>query len=318
MPSPDIGNDMGGGLRGLTYNLSGAVTDPQGHPLDGAHIIVLDQGTARVVASAVSFPNGSFEVSNLPAGQYIITATSGLYQVQKQVDVNSSFGSIDLQIPVQADSGGVQGGNSVSVKQFEVPKKARKLLQEARKAYQEQKRDEAIRRTDEALKVFPDFSEALTFRAVFYLQDEQGEQARTLTEKAVHDDPTYGLGYVVLGAAYNMLTRFDDALRVLGRAFSFTPQSWQGHYESARAHLGKNQFDDALDQINKAAQNAPKEFTAIYLVRAQASLGLKKYGDASAALKDYLKADPHGSGAQEAQRILNDLQSKSSATMASE
>jgi tetratricopeptide (TPR) repeat protein len=306
----DQGADIG------THTLTGSVTDSSGHPLNGAQITVRDPGTGQLMGSAVTLPDGSFEIANLPRGRYLITALSGIYQAQEQISLLSSYGEVVLRIPIQYDSGGVQGGNTVSVRQFQVPEKARKLLDRARKAYKEQKQEEAVRRTEEALREDPDFSEALTFRAILYLAGNQGEEARKLTEKAVREDPNYGLGYIVLGAAYNMLTRFDDALRVLGRAFSFTPQSWQGYYEAARAHLGKNEFRQALEQVNKAAQYAPKNFTAIHLLRAQACLGLNDYPQAAAALETYLKADPNGSGAAEAREVLNRM--RADGTIASE
>jgi uncharacterized protein HemY len=318
MGSEMSSREMGHALENPSYSLRGTVTDFHGHPLDGAHITAYELLSGHIVVSAVSLPNGSFEVQGLPGGEYLIRATSGLSQAQKQVAVTTPFVQVELRVPIHRDDGGVQGGDTVSVSQFQVPKKARKLLQEARQAYRDNKRDKALRRTNEALKVFPDFSEALTFRAGFYLQDNQADQARKLAEKAIQDDPTYGLAYIVLGSAYNALTRFDDALRVLGRAFSFTPLSWQGYYESARAHLGKNEFGDALRQVDKAAEHAPRNFTSIYLLRAQACLGLKKYDEAITALEGYLKADPDGSNAQQARSLLKRLQSESNTTAASE
>jgi Tfp pilus assembly protein PilF len=305
------------GTFDVDYSLSGRVTDFQGHPLTEAHIILTELQSGRVVGSSLSHADGSFQIENLSPGQYVLTANKGIYQVQQQVALTGPFAEVTLQLPVRRDNGGVQGGDTVSVRQFQVPKKARKLLDEAQKAYQDNNRDKAIRRTDEALQQFPDFGEALTLRAVLYLQENQGDKARKLSEKAIQDDPTYGLGYIVLGSAYNMLGRFDDALRALARAVSFTPNSWQGYYESARAHLGKKEFRQALEDVNKAANSAPKNFTAIHLVRAQAYLGLNSYPDAMTSLKEYLKLDPKGDEAPAAQQMLNRLQSSSPTTEAS-
>jgi predicted Zn-dependent protease len=313
-PSSAIGRSRGmDALSGMNYTLTGTVTDLQNHPLKQAHITITELGTGRVLGSSMSSESGAYVLPDLPPGEYLITATSGLYQVQHQISLNSLSMKLDLQIPVQRDNGGVIGGDTVSVHQFEVPKKARKLLQEARKAYQDKEKNKAIQRTDAALEQYPDFGEALTLRAVLYLQDNQIDQARKLSEKAIKADPTYGLGYVVLGAAYNMLTRFDDALRVLGHAFSFTPDSWQGYYEAARAHMGKKDYRKALEDTNRAAQFAPKNFTQIHLMRAQAELGLQDYSQAAVSLKAYLEADPKGSEAAEAQRILDQIQSSSPA-----
>jgi outer membrane protein assembly factor BamD (BamD/ComL family) len=310
-PSSAIGPSRGmdRGPNSMDYTLTGTVTDSQNHPLKQAHITISELGTGRVMGSSLSSETGAYQFPDLPPGEYLVTATSGLYQVQHQISLDSLSSTLDLRIPVQHDNGGVIGGNTVSVRQFEVPKKARKLLQEARKAYDDKQKDKAIQRTDAALQQYPDFGEALTLRAVLYLQDNQIDQARKLSEKAIKADPSYGLGYVVLGAAYNMLTRFDDALRVLGHAFSFTPDSWQGYYESARAHLGKKDYRKALEDTNRAAQYAPKNFTQIHLMRAQAELGLQDYSQAAVALQAYLKADPKGSEAAEAQRMLDQIQS---------
>ncbi len=317
--NPDVSNDGFGfpsrrGAFGMntrvSYSLSGVVTDFQGHRLGNANVTVQEMITGRVIGSISTQPDGSFHLADLPEGNYEVVATSGLYQAQRQVEISSAFAQVTLRLPVRPDNGGVSGGESVSVNQFQVPKKARKLFQEAQKAYAQQKRDEAIQRTEQALQQYPDFSEALALRAVLYLQDNQVDQARKFSEKAIKDDPTYGLSYIVLGTAYNMLTRFDDALRVLSRAFSFTPNSWQGYYESARAHLGKKEFRKALDDSDKAVQFAPKNFAPIYLLRANAFLGMKDTARAIASLQRYLKTDPKGPQASDAQKMLQQLQSQ--------
>ncbi|MGE0407020.1 MAG: tetratricopeptide repeat protein [Candidatus Korobacteraceae bacterium] len=299
--------------------LSGRVLNSHGAPVADASVSLLRVRTGQVIASTSSLPDGSYEITNIPSGQYVVTIVSGLHQTQQEVTLTDALdGELNFQIAAAEDGPVANGSATVSVAQLQVPKKARKLLNEAQEAYEDGKREEAIHNTEQALAEFPDFSEALAYRAMLYMEDRQGEEARSLLERAVAVDPNYGMGYVILGSAYNMLTRFDDALRVLKQAFSYAPQSWQRSFEAARAYLGKEEYAKSLEQVNRAAQYAPSRITAIYLLRAQSYLGMHNYAAATANLSAYLKEDPDGVYATQAQKLLDSIQIVSQPAMAAE
>ena len=109
------------------------------------------------------------------------------------------------------------------------------------------------------------------------LERNDSTGARADMEEAVKDDPGFSMGYIVLGATYNSLSLFDDALRVLDRGVAMSPTRWQGYYEMVKACLGKGDFQTAVRQLNKPQQLAPEAFAPLHLVKAHALLGLKAY-----------------------------------------
>ncbi|MGZ4826269.1 MAG: hypothetical protein ACXVY9_02820, partial [Terriglobales bacterium] len=70
---------------------------------------------------------------------------------------------------------------------------------------------------------------------------------------------------------------------------------------------GKGQFEAALRQINKAAQMAPPNYSAIHLVRAHALLGVKDYNQAVAELEQFIVADPGNSESAKARETLGQV-----------
>ncbi len=116
---------------------------------------------------------------------------------------------------------------TVSVAQMKVPEKARKLLEKAQSCLDKRKLQEADTYVSQALEVYPDFAEALTMRGLMFLDGHHLDDAAASLEKSTRADSSYAMGYIVLGAVYNMQSRFDDAIRVLDRGLTLKPQSWQ-------------------------------------------------------------------------------------------
>jgi tetratricopeptide (TPR) repeat protein len=206
------------------------------------------------------------------------------------------------------------GNSTVSVAQLKVPERAAKAYAKAQEAFHKNKRDEARSQVDKALQLFPRYAQALTLRGLLYLDDQQPAQAIEPLEQAIKYDFSYGMGYVVLGAAYNLLARYDDAQRSLQRGVALLPTSWQAQFELSKAELGKGQFSEALRHVNRAGDLAPAGFPAIHLVRAHALLGLKNYTDAITELERYLGGESNSVASAKARETLNRARAFAAAT----
>ena len=75
--TPDINFDLDLREEGL-YMVTGTVTDPSGNPVEGAMIVAEDEG--EVVATEMSDVDGTYTLSNMPSGSYVIKATSVAYE----------------------------------------------------------------------------------------------------------------------------------------------------------------------------------------------------------------------------------------------
>jgi len=197
---------------------------------------------------------------------------------------------------------------TVSVAELKVPDKARTAYEKAEAAFDQHKIGEAQRKIDKALQIFPRYTQALTLRGIIDLTQYQPAKAREPLEQAVQYDPSDGIALIALGATYNALARFDDALRILDRGLTLAPSNWQAHFETAKALLGKGQYQGSLREVDKARRLAPARFAAtLHLVRAHALLGLKSYGPAATELEQYLGEEPNGPNSQEARRTLDQV-----------
>jgi thioredoxin-like negative regulator of GroEL len=292
-------------MRGMGSTLSGSVRTIDGRPVPNARIEVRDLGTLQVVASGYTLPGGAFEFSSLPSGRYEVVASAGLQEARERVDLMGMY-NVDLRIGdvAQRDGG---GGSTVSVAQLKIPDKARKALHKAEQALQNHQLEEARKQIDKALQVAPKYSAALTMRGILDLSENRLQQAQTACEQAIRSDSNYAMAYVVLGATYNVLDRFEDALRTLNQGLALSPNSWQGHFEMAKALLGKAQYAESLRQINRAAQLVPASYAPVHLVRAHALLGLKNYPQAIAELEQYLGGAPDGADAASARQTLDQV-----------
>ncbi len=301
---PNAGHN---GFGQTMNNLAGSVRTTAGQPVRNARVELRTMSTGQPVASGYTLPNGSFEFNNVPPGSYDLVAVLGVNEARQRVDLRQPNIGVQLILATDADANSGSGNATVSVAQLHVPDKARKLFAKAEEAMHKQKLPQAREAVAKALQVFPQYAQALTLRGILNLQDNHVDAACADLEQAIKDDYSYGMAYVALGAAYNLVNRFDDSLRVLQRGVSLSPASWQAHFEFSKALLGKGQFAAAFRQANKAAELAPVNYPAIHLVRAHALLGMKDYNQAVAELEQFLGTEPAGADSAHARETLNQV-----------
>jgi tetratricopeptide (TPR) repeat protein len=112
----------------------------------------------------------------------------------------------------------------------------------------------------------------------------------------------------VIGAAFNVESKFDDAIRALERGQSLSPDSWQAYFEMGKALLAEGQYEPSLRQFDRAQTLLANDLPVIHLAKARALLGLKNYPDASTELQAFLAREPQGPRSQEAQKLLAQAQ----------
>lgn len=283
--------DMHRGMPSMSSgSLNGKVTNNLGKPVPDARVEARSIRTGQVAASTYTSSNGSFEMV-VPGGDYEVVAASGIAEARDRVSINDLDATVNLRLPSGNDDGGV-AGDSVSVAQYKVPEKARNELHKAQSAAHKGKVDEVEKHLTEALNIYPDFSEALTMRAIDELDHNNLANATADLEHAIKSDASYGTAYLVLGAAYNVQKRWDDAARVLDRGLSLQPNSWQGFFELGKTYVGKADYQKALATLDKAQALAPQDYAPVHLVKAHVLLSQKNYNQAMGELQAYLDRAP--------------------------
>jgi tetratricopeptide (TPR) repeat protein len=128
------------------------------------------------------------------------------------------------------------------------------------------------------------------------------ERARDDAEKAIEYDANFAAGYIVLGAVYNSLGQFDDAIRTLDRAIALLPNSWQLYYEMSYALLGKGDFLGGLRQAERASSLGAGNYPDLHLVKAYCYEGLKNRSAATAEREAFRSFDQRNPVFAEARR----------------
>ena len=291
---------------GSLGTVSGSVRTADNKPAANARVELRTLTTGSAIASGYTNGEGRFEFQNITMGSYEVVVDSGLDQVRDRVTVQNDLAMITLRLPTSFTKGDGDG-STVSVAQLKIPDKAREEDKKARQALEKKDIASATKHAEKALQITPLYAAALTTRALIELDSDKTDTAIADLEKAVKADAGYGLSFLVLGAAYNQLQHFDDAIRTLDHGVALMPNYWQGYFELGKAYLGKNDLVHAQEQIDRCAQRAPADYAPLHLVRANLELALKNYPAAMTELEAYLDREPNGANSVEARQTLGQV-----------
>lgn len=288
---PAFSNDTS---SGPDYGIAGLVVDAGNHAISNVEIEVRELGRGNIVSSTWTNIAGQYRISNIPRGEYEISAITGLNELHDRVSVVGGSASVNFRFAnLKAAAAGDANANTVNLSDFKVPEKARKALRKAQDALPSGNYERVSRYLAEALSIYPQYGEALTLNAFLKLQKHEFDGARADLERALQYNAGYPTTYFLLAASYNQDDRFEDALRTAGQGIRLAPQAWQGYFEMSRALLGKNQFMEALRQASKAVELGGN-FPLVHLLKGDAFAGLKDYESAIGEMQVYLKNEPNG------------------------
>jgi tetratricopeptide (TPR) repeat protein len=292
-----------------TFNtLTVTVRDSKGLPVADARVEVRAvMSTMGSVPGGYTDKAGVFEIANVSEGQYEVVVQKNLNQATERAEVGSGMGLVAVRLDDHQKTSEAGDATSVSLAQFQVPKKAREAFKKAQAAVDERKIDVAEKHIAKALELYPDYAEALTLRGILNLEEKNTEAAIDDLDHAVKTDPGYAMAYLALGAAFNMAGRYDEALRSLDRGIALKPQSWQAYFEIGKARIGKAEYAAAIRSLDKAQSLANGKYPLVHLAKAHAMLALKNYPDAMNELQAFIDQAPKAPQADSARETLQQV-----------
>ncbi len=289
------------GKRG---SLEGNVVTSTGEPVSDARVELRTLGGMTVSTTEVG-SSGSFHIADLQPGWYELVASSGIHRSSTTLSISSFVERMTIQIDTAPAR--PQGGNVVSVSSLTVPSKARKAFEAADQRFRENDVRGAWERVEKALQAFPKYAAALTLRGLLKMQTNQPQQAVDDFVGAMEADRSYELAYAGLAADYNLMGRFDEALRVLDQGNSLASPLWLAHFEASKALLGKKSFDRALAEADRARSLLGKDLPMLNVVKGYAYIGLNDMNSGATALQQYLRQESTGPLADKVRAVLASL-----------
>ena len=291
-------------------SVEGTVKTVKGDLLTNVRVDLHDISGGKVIASAYTNSGGTFQFDSVPEGTYEVVAVSGTNETSERVNVGSFNSMVSLRLPGNDVPHDIAGSNTVSVSQYRVPAKAREELLKSQEASRRSKPEEAAKHLARALEIDPDFSDALTMRAIGSLMADLPAAIADL-EHAIKIDGSNSLALTVLGAAKNEQGKFDEALLYLQHSESLAPDRWQTYFELAKTNIGKSEYAAGLRYLDKAVSMLAQDYSPIHLLRGRALFSMRRYAEAAVELDAYLQMEPNSPGApaaremrEQAQRLL--------------
>ena len=283
--------------------LRGTVVNFDTSPVADAMVEVRNVQSGSVVARAYTTGSGEFQVPGVVPGEYVVSVVDGARTTQQQIAFSGFEPDIKISMsePTRTPTG---KGTTVSVANLSVPEKAKRALQSAQKAISKNKLEEAASELQRALTIAPHYPEALSLRAVVYLAKGDSKAALEDAHRAVQIDPSSSLAYTILGASYNAAGDFLQATASLQQAVKIDPNFWQGHYEMAKSLYGQGKSASALQEVEAAKRNVPKDFSQIHLICGAILMQLHRTNEAAEELQQFLKEDPKNPEAANVERTL--------------
>jgi len=286
--------------------LAGKVLNPDGQPLSGIHIELDDANTAIPVTSTYTQQDGTFELENIPKGDYEVVAESADAEISDPVMVGKERPSLELQLPNRT-SGPAPLDATTSVARMLVPSKAEKFYNQAYKNFTDGQYDKAEKQLDAALQIDEDFPEALILRGVLELNKPNIPLGQQYLEHAIQADPSNSVAYITLAAVYNHQGRFDDAMRASQKGLSLAPRTWQAYVELAKASIAKSMYQSGLKFIRQAERLGGNAYGEVHLVKAYALIPMRLYKEAKYELQASIAHEHHGQVADQAKHMLAEL-----------
>jgi predicted Zn-dependent protease len=295
-----------GSAVSLNSSLTCLVRNLLGRPLSGISVEVRDIKTHATVTSAISGPNGAAVFYGLAPGRYEVTVADGLLPPRRELQVDRGDSQTVLELPLSQ----AHEGQTVSVRALAIPHNAKEALGAATDAWQKQQWKKARAQVMRALSLWPGYGAGMALLGFLDLQDGALEQACANLTRAIEAEPNSPLVYIALGSAYNSMKRYEDALAVLSVFPSVSADTWQVHYEQARAFIGLRKYEAGLQEINSSQQLTRQDAAVLHLAKAHALLGLHRNAEAAVELETIVRNQPRGPYASDAQSLLAALRSQ--------
>jgi Tfp pilus assembly protein PilF len=299
-----------------TGQIKGKVTDPQGQPVDGAKIVLHNQGTNRSIETK-SKSKGEYIQVGLSPGKYTVTATKGDMTFTREVDIHLDMLNLDITLGAPGAGGAKAVSKEEAAKMKAAAEAATKAFNEGVELSNANKNDEAVAKFNEVIAAMPNCAECYANIGTVQTKAQKYDEAEAAFKKALEVKPDFADAYNGLANLYNTQKKFDLAAEASKKAMELsaaTPGGAAGAAAAggASANAVFNQgvilwnaqkFAEARAQFEQAVKLDPNLAEAHYWL-GMAMLNAGDMAGAKPKFEAYLKLAPTGQYAETAKSVV--------------
>jgi hypothetical protein len=297
---PDIGASP---VRNLSVN--GMVSDAGTHArLDGVRVELHSFG-GGVIETAFSSGNGTFQMNNIPRGNYTLVADQVGYETfNQQVEVNDVpvYGvQVELLKSPNGSTPVNKGASTVSKRELSIPHKAHDDMEKGLALlYGKSDSQGSLKPFERAVQEYPDYYEAYAQIGFAYMKLADTDNSEKAFRKSIEvSQERYAPAYMGLAELLLNGKRFADAEPVARKALEIDSNSWQADSELARTLIELRRPSEAEPSAVAAAALKPDN-PNLYLILANIHMQLQNGHALLDDLNHYLKLAPAGPFADQA------------------
>jgi len=263
-------------------------------PAEGIMVKLFDRSVPRDQAFTRS--GGHFEFRSLPRGQFEVEVTVEGYKPTR-VSVDLSFACRNQTTTVLLERENVvvtytAPGSSVSARELQIPKDARKAFEKGLRELEEKNRpDRSLDHFQKAIELYPDYDMAYIQLALAHVGLQQNAEAQQVLEDATSVNGENAQAFLLLGMVHSNQGHANETVRALKTAVRLDEKNWLAHFELARALLANGLSRDAHTHALQAHELNPQKRN-VHLLLHDACMQVQDYDTALAEVDEYLELFP--------------------------
>lgn len=289
----------------LAQQIEGQVRYAQGGPAHNVAVLCSGIGcSGRVYTDR----GGRFRLRFARPGQYTITVESpGFIPEQRSFSLLARSAREYVFIQLRPDPAYSSAPTAPpGVIYAGVPVIARKEFELGRDALGEEGKTEVgIVHLEKAISLYPKYLEAHILLGRAYISTRQLDKAESTLRRALKIDSKSAEAHFGLGEVYRQQKKYTEAEKTLLAGLKIQ-DSWQGHLALGRLYWDQGDAAKAGPQVGKALQLKP-DLAEGHLLAGNILLKSHQAENALAEFQEYLRLEPNGKFASEAQQMVEKI-----------
>lgn len=259
-------------------------------------VVVKLQAMGGMGQQTITDARGHFEFSRLAPDTFEVEVSQDGYKpVRVRADLNywDCHGySITILLQRETETTPTASGDTVPLRELEIPRSARKAFEKGMRELNEKKRPgRSLLHFRQAIELYPDYDEAYIQLSVAHIDLDQYPEAQQVLEKATEVNPNNPRPYTLLGIVYRRQRQVKKAILALREAVNLDGEGWLAHFELGKSLLEARHIDEAYQHAQQA-HRLHAQSPSVHLLRYNLCLLRSDYQAALAELDEFLELHP--------------------------